>query len=95
MQTKEAHTFSWRSKNVRKRKKADEKGLQSKSILIDSVCSNCTKLGYETNTVRYPKQIITLPTSKQKTIDFFSKIPTFGKMRIAQPRSHWANNPFN
>ena len=78
------HTyFSWRSKNVRKRTKVDEKGLQRKSTLIDSVCSKCTRLRYKTNTVRYSKQIITLPISKQKIIDFLSKILTFGKMRIA------------
>ena len=79
--------FSWRSKNVRKRTKADEKALQCKSTLIDSVYSNYTRLRHKTNTVRYSKQIITLPISKQKVIDFLSKILTFGKMRIAQPRS--------
>ena len=95
MRTKKVHTFSWRSKNERKRTKADEKGLQCKSTLIGSVCSNCTRLRYETNTVRYSKQIITLPISKQKIIDFLSKILAFGKMCIAQTRSHWANNLFN
>ena len=95
MRTKKAHTFSWRSKNVRKRTKADEKGLQCKSTLIGPVCSNYTRLRYKTNTIRYLKQIITLPISKHKIIDFLSKILTFGKMRIAQPRSHWANNFFN
>ena len=88
MWTKKAHTFSWRSKDVRKRTKADEKGSQCKSTLIDSVCSNWTRLRYETNTICYSKQIITLPISKQKMIDFLSKILTFGKMRIAQP---WAS----
>ena len=33
--------------------------------------------------------------SKQRIIDFLSKILTFGKMRIAQPRSHWANYLIN
>ena len=75
--------------------KQTKKNLQCKSTLIDSVCSNCTWLKYETNTVRYSKQIITLPNTKQKIIDFLSKILTLGKMRIAQPRSHWANNLFN
>ena len=41
------------------------------------------------------KQIISLPISKHKIIDFLSKILTFGKVRIAQPRSHWANSLFN
>ena len=58
---KKAQAFSWRSKNVRKRTKTDEKGLQCKSTLIDSVCSNCTRLRYETNTICYSKRIITLP----------------------------------
>ena len=89
MRTKKAHTYvSWRSKNVGKRTKADEKGLQSKSTLVGLVCSNCTQLRYETNTIRYLKQIISLPTSKHKIINFLSKILTFGKMRIAQPRLH-------
>ena len=56
--TKKAHTYvSWRSKNVQKRTKADEKGLQCKSTLVGPVCSNCTRLRYETNTIRYLKQI--------------------------------------
>ena len=96
MRTKKAHTYvSWRSKNVQKRTKADEKGLQCKSTLVGPVCSNCTRLRYETNTIRYLKQIISLPISKHKIIDFLSKILTFGKMRLAQPRSHWANSLFN
>ena len=85
MRTKKAHNFSWKSKNVRKGTKADKKGLQCKSTLIGSVCSNCTRLRCEINTVRYSKQILTLPISKQKTIDYLSKILTFGKVRIAQP----------
>ena len=91
MWAKKAHTFLWRNKNVRKRTKADEKGLQCKSTLIDSICSNCTRLRYETNTICYSKQIITLPISKQKIIDFLSKILTFIKMRIAQPRASAEN----
>ena len=50
MRTKNAYTFSLRSKNVRKRTKADEKGIRYKSTLIDSVRSNCARLTYETNT---------------------------------------------
>ena len=86
MRTKKAHTFLWRSKNVRKRTKADKKGLQCKSTLIGPVCSNCTRLRYETNTIRYLQQIIRLPISKHKIIDFLSKILTFENMCIAQPR---------
>ena len=96
MRTKKAHTYvSWRSKNVRKQTKADEKGLQRKSTLVGPVCSNCTRLGYESYTIRYLKQIISLPISKHKINNFLSKILTFGKMCIAQPRSHWANSLFN
>ena len=63
--------------------------------LVGPVCSNCTRLGCETYTIRYLKQIISLPISKHKIINFLSKILTFGKMCIAQPRSHWANSLFN
>ena len=63
--------------------------------IVGPVRSNCTRLRYETNTIRYLKQIISLPISKHKSIDFLSKILTFGKVRIAQPRSHWANSIFN
>ena len=51
MQTKKVHTFSWRSKNVQKRTKVDQKGMLCKSTLIESVCSNCVPLTHETNTL--------------------------------------------
>ena len=73
MRTKKVHTLSWRSKNVRKRTKADEKGLQCKSTLIGSVCSNCTRLRYETITVHCSKQIITLPILVNKELLIFSQ----------------------
>ena len=59
MRTKKADTFPWRSKNVRKRTKADEKGILCKSTLTGSVCSNCARITHETNTLLKTNCIVT------------------------------------
>ena len=85
---REAKMYENRQKQTKKNYSVNPPYSWSSTLKLHSV-----KVRNQYDTLFKTNYLATI--SKHKIIDFLSKILTFGKVRIAQPRSHWANSLFN